>query len=149
MSNITASAVPATGAQPPILRRKPGRWLLLIGLLLPFLAIGVFAILVMLQRLSYPWYVPGAATLSVLLVAAALWQGRSIWRVLALLFVLLLAAGEWSFVVLIRLPPYTGPAAVSKPFPAFATLRADSTPVNQHNLEGDTDNVLVAFRGRW
>ena len=48
-----------------------------------------------------------------------------------------------------RLPAYTGPVAAGQPFPEFATQRADGSPFTQRDLEGDQNNVMVFFRGRW
>jgi hypothetical protein len=101
------------------------------------------------QRLMMPWYVPLLATLGALLVAASLWQTRTVWRLLALLLVVLLAGAEWAFLLATRLPPYTGPVALGQPFPVFATVRADGTPFAQSDLQGSQNSVLVAFRGRW
>jgi hypothetical protein len=102
-----------------------------------------------MHSLKAPWYVPGAATLGVVLVVVSLWQRRTVWRVLSLLFVVLLAGAAWMFMLGEPLPAYTGPVAAGKPFPAFETSRADATPFTQRDLEGDQDNVLVFFRGRW
>jgi peroxiredoxin len=48
-----------------------------------------------------------------------------------------------------RLPPYAGPVAVGRPFPAFEARRADGKPFSQVDVTGDQQNVLVFFRGRW
>ena len=96
-----------------------------------------------------PWYAPIAATLGVLLIAVALWQARSVWRLLALLLIVLLAGAEWAFMLETRLPAYAGPVAAGQPFPEFTTVRADGTPFTQRDLEGDQNNVMVFFRGRW
>jgi hypothetical protein len=96
-----------------------------------------------------PWYMPIAATLSVFLIVVALWQARSVWRILALLLVVLLAGAEWAFMLGTRLPAYTGPVATGQPFPEFTTMRADGAPFMQRDLEGDQNNVMVFFRGRW
>ena len=92
---------------------------------------------------------PIAATLGVVLIAAALWQARSIWRILALLLIVLLAGAEWAFLMETRMPAYTGPVAAGQSFPAFATQQADGTPFTQADLVGDQKTVMVFFRGRW
>ncbi|HJT76941.1 MAG TPA: hypothetical protein VJ739_07030 [Gemmataceae bacterium] len=102
-----------------------------------------------MQRLVTPWYLPAAGTLGVVLLAVSLWQARSVWRVLALVLVVLLAGAEWAMMVEMRLPAYTGPVAAGQTFPEFTTVRADGTPFTGHDLEGAPDNVLVFFRGRW
>ena len=83
------------------------------------------------------------------MLVVSLSQARTVWRVLALLLVMLFAGAEWMFMYKERLPAYTGPVATGRPFPAFATTRADGTPFTQRDLQGDSNNVLVFFRGRW
>ena len=129
--------------------RPPGRLLVALGLALPVLGILAYAAQVAAHRLVTPRYMPAAATLGVLCLAAALWRRFSVWRVLALLPVTLLAGAEWAFLVAVRLPAYAGPVAAGRPFPAFTTARADGTPFTQRDLAGDRHHVLVFFRGRW
>ncbi len=138
-----------TTTSPAAPRRYPGRLLLALGLGLTILGFVGYVVQLQAQRLFVPWYLPILATLGVILVVAALWQARSVWRVLALVLVLLLAAAGWSFVLAVRLPPYTGPVAVDRPFPAFATVRADGTSFTEQDLVGAKNHVLVFFRGRW
>jgi hypothetical protein len=129
--------------------RVPGRLFLALGLLVPALGVVGFIVQMSMQRLVAPWYMPAAATLGVVLVAVSLWQGRSVWRVLALVLVVLLAGAEWAMMAAMRTPAYTGPVAAGQTFPKFTTLRTDGTPFTRHDLEGGPDNVLVFFRGRW
>ena len=70
-------------------------------------------------------------------------------RIVALAAVTLLAGAEWAIIYAMRLPPYTGPITVGRPFPAFETTRADGTPFAQSDLAGAQKTVLVFFRGRW
>src|SRR5271169_5712295 len=107
----------------PTRRRSPGRLFVALGLALAILGPAVYVVQISMQRLRAPWYLPIAATLGVVLLIVALWQARTVWRVLALLFVLLLAGAEWAFLLGSRLPAYTGPVAVGQPFPAFATTQ--------------------------
>lgn len=130
-------------------RRRPGRLFLVLGLGVTALGVIGYVAQLTAHRLTAPWYMPIAATLGVVLIIASLWQARTVWRVLALLLVGLLAGAEWTFLLATRLPPYTGPVAVGQPFPAFATTRADGTPFTQRDLGGDRNSVLVFFRGRW
>src|SRR6476646_1727143 len=130
-------------------RRRPGRRFLALGLALTALGLIGYAGQLALHRLTTPWYLPLTATLGVILIIASLWQARTVWRVLALLLVGLLAGAEWTYLLTTRLPAYTGPVAVGQPFPAFTTVRADGSPFTQRDLEGDRDSVLVFFRGRW
>jgi hypothetical protein len=126
-----------------------GRLFLLLGLGLAVLGVVAFIVQTLLGRLMVPWYMPVLASLGVGLVIVSLGERRTIWRVLALTAVMLLAGAEWAILYAIRLPPYTGPITVGRPFPAFETTRADGTPFAQSNLAGDQNNVLVFFRGRW
>ncbi len=130
-------------------RRYPGRLFVALGLGLAVLGIAGYAIQLSTARLTAPWYMPCLATLGVVFLAVALWQARSVWRILALLVVLLLAGAEWAFLLATRLPAYTGPVAAERAFPDFTTMRADGTTFTQRDLEGDRNNVLVFFRGRW
>src|SRR5262245_47709044 len=106
-------------------RPRPGRLLLGLGLAVVVAAVAVYAAQIMAHRLQSPWYLPYASTLGVAFVALSLWQSRSVWRVLALLLVLVVAGGAWMLILGTRLPPYAGPVAVGRPVPAFQTLRAD------------------------
>ena len=92
---------------------------------------------------------PALALLGVVLVVVSLLERRTVWRVLALLAVMLLTGAELAFLYAMRLPPYTGPIAVGRSFPAFEARRSDGTPFTHRDLAGDQNNVLVFFRGRW
>ena len=138
--NTTSTAAP---------RRYPGRLWLAVGLGLPVLAVIGYAVQIAAQRLTTPWYLPAATALGAALLIVALWRARTVWRVLALLVVLLLAGAEGALLLGARLPAYTGPVAEGRPFPAFETKRADGAAFTQRDLEGGQNNVLVFFRGRW
>ena len=127
----------------------PGRLVMLMGLGLAVLGVAVFAVQLYLGRLMLPWYMPAAALLGVALVAASLRKRRTVWRWLALVVVALLASFEVLALNGMRLPPYAGPIAVGRPFPAFEAKRADGTPFTQNDLIGDRQQALVFFRGRW
>jgi hypothetical protein len=100
-------------------------------------------------RFDTPWYVPTLATLGAGLVLWSLWQRRSAWRVLALALVALIAGLQWWWLLAYsRLPPYTGPVAAGRPFPAFRAARADGSPFTRADLEGQP-TALVFFRGQW
>ena len=129
--------------------RSRGRLLLLLGLGLAVLGVAAFVVQISLQRLMLPWYMPALALLGVVLVVMSLWRRRTLWRVLALLVVVLLAGAELAFLNAMRLPPYAGPIAVGRPFPSFEAKQADGTPFTQDDLPGDRHHVLVFFRGRW
>ena len=89
------------------------------------------------------------ALLGAALVAVSLWERRTVWRVLALVVVVLLGGFEVMALNAMRLPPYSGPVAVGRPFPAFEAKLADGTPFTQAGLAGDRHAVMVFFRGRW
>ena len=74
--------------------RPRGRLLMLPGLGLAALGIAAYVLQLWLQRLSVPWYMPALALLGVALVAASLWERRTVWRVLALVVVVLLGGFE-------------------------------------------------------
>jgi hypothetical protein len=137
---------PASDAVP---RRASGRLLLFLGLALAVLGIAAYVAQIWAKNLTAPWYVPAAATCGAVLLGASLWARRTVWRVLALLLVVLLAGAEWASLFGMRLPAYTGPVAEGRPFPAFTTARADGAPFTQNDLAGDQKTVLVFFRGRW
>jgi hypothetical protein len=138
--------IDSTNAPPA---RFDGRLFMLAGLGLAVLGVAAYAIQLSLQRLMLPWYMPAAALLGVALVAASLWKRRTVWRVLALIVVVLLAGFEVMALNALRLPPYAGPIAVGRLFPAFEARRADGTSFIQNDLIGDQDHALVFFRGRW
>jgi hypothetical protein len=138
-----------TTSSPAAPGRFPGRLYLALGLGLAALGVVGYAAQLWAQHLKAPKYLPYSATLGAALVVAALWQARTVWRGLALLLLLLLAGAEWAFLVGSRLPAYAGPVEVGRPFPEFATARADGTPFTQRDLQGDRNHVLVFFRGRW
>ncbi|HKB36578.1 MAG TPA: hypothetical protein VKD72_09000 [Gemmataceae bacterium] len=127
-----------------------GRGLLWLGLGCAFLGLGVYVLLLRAGRFDTPWYAPALATLGTGLVLMALWRRRSVWRILALVLVSLLAGGEWWFLEQSRLPAYSGPLADGTRFPEFRAARADDgKPFRRADLEGKQDTALVFFRGRW
>jgi hypothetical protein len=96
------------------------------------------------------WYSPILASIGVMLIVVALFLRFTAWRVVALLLVGLLTAGEWWILLdFSRLPPYAGPVAAEKSFPEFTATRADGTPFARDSLVGGKDTVMVFFRGRW
>ena len=122
---------------------------MLAGLAVSVLGIAAYVIQLSLERLKLPWYMPAAALLGVALMIASLWKRRTLWRVLALVVVVLLAGFELMVLNEMRLPPYVGPIAEGHPFPAFEARRADGTPFTRNDLIGDRHQALVFFRGRW
>jgi FtsH-binding integral membrane protein len=129
--------------------RFRGRLFLVLGLGLAVLGVVAYVAQLSLQRLMAPWYMPILASVGVVLVIISLWERRTLWRVLALVAVVGLASAESAILYALRLPPYTGPIAVGRPFPTFEAKRANGTPFTERDLAGDNNNVLVVFRGRW
>ncbi len=130
-------------------KRYPGRRFLWLGIALAILGPAAYALLIWAGRLFTPWYVPIVGTAGVLLVIMSLAYARSVGRVLALVLVGLLAAGEWSLLLKVaRLPAYTGPVEVGKPLPAFETQLADGSRLAPADLRGKQNTLLVFFRGR-
>jgi hypothetical protein len=130
--------------------RSPGRLIAWSGLAIAVLGVvGYMVQLFVLKRTFEPWYVPIMGTLGAGLLLWSVLLQRTVWRKI-LLLVWMLVVFEWFFmIVLSRLPPYTGPVTVGKPFPAFTTKLADGSSFTQQRFQGDKDTVLVFFRCRW
>jgi hypothetical protein len=131
--------------------RSPGRLIACLGLAIAVLGVVAYMVqLFVLKRTFEPWYVPILGTLGAALLLWSVLLQRTVWRKILLLLVWMLVVFEWFFmIVLSRLPPYTGPVTVGKPFPAFTTKLADGSKFTQQRFQGDKDTVLVFFRGRW
>jgi hypothetical protein len=137
-----SSAVPST---PP--RQLP---LFLLGVLLFILGPALYVIQFRLHHLATPWYVPILATIGVLFLLISARQRRGLMRIVGLLFLALVCGLEWfMLVVATNTPPYSGPAQVGRPLPAFATTLADGTAFSNTDLEKGAPTVLLFFRGRW
>ncbi len=134
---------------PPI--RGTGRWFLWLGVLCAILGPPLYAAQLMVWgRTTEPWYAPVLASLGVVLVILSLRRRTTVWRGLALAFVLFLAAGDWWFLTsYTRLPAYTGPVAAGEAFPEFQAKRADGTLFTRADLAGDRATALIFFRGHW
>jgi hypothetical protein len=130
---------------------RAGRPLLVLGILVALAGIAAYVVqLQVLRILKTPWYMPALATIGFLLIVLALVQRRTILRWGTAVLFGLLATGLWALLaVLLVAPPYTGPVTVGRPFPAFATTRADGSTFTQDDLRGDGDTILIFFRGRW
>ena len=91
------------------------------------------------------------ATLGTLLVLLSLGRRFGVLRLIALLLVGTIAAGEWWFIlVYARLPHETGRIVEKQPFPAFtATVASDGSPFTQDSLTGKQNTVIVFFRGHF
>src|SRR5436853_4991782 len=97
-----------TTSSPAAPRRYPGRLFLGLGLVVTLLGVVGYVVQLLTHRLTTPWYMPAAATVGVALVAISLCQAPTVWRVLALALVVLLAAATWRALLGHPLPPYTG-----------------------------------------
>jgi hypothetical protein len=121
-----------------------------LGIAFTLIGLAIYAAEVYAGKLQTPWYVPALATLGMATIVLSLVRRGTVWRLIGLVLVGLLAGFEWWFVAgYSKLPPYTGPVAAGRPFPAFTVRRADGTPFTEKDLHGDRDTVLVFFRGWW
>jgi hypothetical protein len=121
-----------------------------MGILAAFAGLPLYMIQVEAANLTLPWYAPVLASFGTALVLLSLLQRRTVWRVVGLLFVLFLAAGEcWALLSYSRLSPDTGRIAVRQQLPEFTAFRDDGTQFTRDDLKGEQDTILVFFRGRW
>jgi hypothetical protein len=128
----------------------PGRWLLWLGIVLGLLGPVIYIFQLRANHLTTPWYVPMLGTIGALLIFAALVQARSVWRVLALLLIGVMAGGEWFILTrFLNLPAYTGPVHEGLALPQFSTLLVNGSSFTRDNLKSPQNTVLVIFRGRW
>jgi hypothetical protein len=137
-------------ASPPVARSRGRLWL--------WLGVGVFLlgfVLYFVQAFGFkhlvtPWYMPILFTLGVLLALVSV-RLRLTWtRVIALLVLALLSAGEWYFILsMSRLPEYQGPVQAGKKIPGFTTTFADGKPFTEKDLQKGTPTILVFYRGHW
>jgi len=137
-----------TGSSRAEAPRSRGR-LSLLGLGLAVLGVLAYVMQISLQRLMTPWYMPILGLIGAFLGALSLSEKRTVGRVFALLAVVLLTGAEFEFLYAVRLPPYTGPIAEGRPFPAFNTTLADGKQFTHRDLISDQSSVLVFFLGRW
>lgn len=103
-----------------------------------------------LHRMGMPWYIPGLATVGVIALWVAGVRRPSILLRIVSLSALLLCALEWyGLAVGTRTPQYTGPIAVAKPIPRFATKLVTGESFSHRDLAHGHPSLLVFFRGRW
>ena len=138
----------ATKPTPAALR--PGRGLLLLGILLALVSIAAYVAQVSAHILFTPWYMPAAVTIGAALIAVAISKQRTKTRWTALVVIGGLAGLQWvAFLWLFATPAYAGPVKVGQPFPPFATTLADGSAFTRDNLKSDKNSILLFFRGRW
>src|SRR5262245_32232050 len=103
-----------------------GRGYLWLALVVFLLSLAAAVAQYSLKHLVVPWYLPALTTLAVILVIASLARRCSVTRIIALVLLTALAAGEWFFLVSFsKLPTYQGPAQAGMRIPAFQTTLAD------------------------
>jgi hypothetical protein len=123
-----------------------------LGVAIALLGVALYAVLALaLGWLHTPWYTPALATAGVCLIALSIARRPAIGRIIAILLIGALAAGEWWFLAVeSRLPAYAGPVSVDHSFPQFAPAhQADGTPFTRADLVGPKNTVVVFFRGFW
>ena len=137
-------------ASPPVARSRGRLWLWLgVGLCLLSL-VFYFVQAFQFKHLMTPWYLPIMFTLGLLLALVSVRQRPTWTRIIALLVLGLLCAGEWYFILwMSRLPEYNGPVQVDKKIPAFTTTLADGSSFTEKDLQKGTPTVLVFYRGHW
>ena len=106
-------------ALPAAPSRFRGRLLLLLGLGLAVLGVAAYVVQISLQRLMVPWYMPALAVLGVVLIVMSLWERRTVWRVLALLTVVLLAGCRAGDVLRAATAPVHGADRCGTTFPCL------------------------------
>src|SRR5207237_7786895 len=128
----------------------PGRRYVLLRIALVLLGPIFYMAQLRANVLRVPWYAPVLATVGSVLLLVAVAKRPTVWRIAGLVFGLLLAAGQWSFLLsLSKLPTYTGPVVEGASLPAFTTILADGSTFDQDLLRGEHNTVLLCFRGLW
>jgi hypothetical protein len=131
-------------------RCHPGKLMLFLGMLVAVTGVGIYVFQLRAKDLSTPWYMPILATVGLALVLAALVRSRTVWRWIATVVFALFAGVQWlMLLVLLATPAYTGPAKAGEAFPTFVATTADGSTFTQENLKGDSNTILLFFRGRW
>ena len=135
----TADTVPA--------RRWP---LFVAGILFFVLGPTINVAMILMGRLTTPWYVPILATLGVVLMVLSVVQRGGVLRSVGMLVFALLCGLEWYFIAsVIKTPEYVGPAQPGQKVPAFAAAYADGKMFSSKDLEDGSRTVLLFYRGHW
>jgi len=128
-------------------RGRPFLWL---GLVLCLVGFPLAMVLVNLNVLIIPWYVPALSTLGALLILVSFVKRRTVVRGVLLVLTIAFAALEWHFIAVdLKLPDYAGPAKVGSPLPSFQTALADGSTFTDKDFATGQTTVLTFFRGRW
>src|SRR5262245_42217897 len=131
-------------------RAANGRWWFCLGLGLVLSGIAAYFVQLALSQLRVPWYAAVVGTIGLLMMLFGTLQRAGWLRLVGLVVVALLVAGEWWFLLSgARLPQYAGPAKVGQTIPAFVAARADGQTFSDTDLRRGENTVLVMFRGRW
>jgi hypothetical protein len=133
-----------------VAKRRPGRALLWLGMLVALAGLAIYIVLFNAKVLVTPWYAPILASIGVALLLLALVRARSIWRWAALVLFTFFAAAQWlMLLVVLATPAYTGPVKAGQPFPEFSATLADGSSFTQNDLKGDQNTAMVFYRGWW
>jgi len=129
---------------------RPGRRELVLAFLTVAVAIAawIFQLLV-LKRLTIPWYVPVLGGIGILLALASFWKSPGVVR--GVLALVVAAIGGLAGALVIGgslLPKYDGPIAAGLPFTAFEAELAGGGRFTEADLRGQP-TILTFFRGRW
>jgi len=127
-------------------RRRP---YFLLGMLIFFLGMIIYAVQIATKHLVAPWHVPILGTIGVLLMVVSVVQRRGVLRIIGLVLFVVMAGMEWFMMVGSTLAPYTGPAKTGEKLPAFTATLAEGSPFTNSNLQEGKPTVLVFFRGHW
>src|SRR6516162_9342113 len=84
-------------------QRSLGRHFLVLGVSLAVLGVVAYVVQILSKRLMAPWYMPALAVLGVVLVIISLLKQRTLWRVVALSALVLLAGAELALFHALRL----------------------------------------------
>jgi hypothetical protein len=89
-------------------------------------------------------------SLGALLMASSLFVRFSVARTFGTVVFLSLAGMIWVFfVMLARVPDYTGPAQVGNAVPAFEVALANGKKFSNRDLADGQGTILLFNRGRW
>ena len=128
-----------------------GRWpLFLMGGLLFIIGPALYFVQIQMRNWAVPWYMPGLATLGVLLMAISVWQRRGIVRPIGLALFVLICGFEWfALLVATRTPEYVGPAQPGRQVPEFSARLASGSAFTDKDLAQGNKSLLLFYRGRW
>lgn len=127
-------------------RRRP---YFLLGTLVFFLGMIIYAVQIATRHLVEPWHVPILGTIGVLVMLLSVVQRPGVFRIIGLVIFVALAGFEWFIMLGSTLEPYAGPAKSGDKLPAFSAKFADGSLFTEKSLEEGKETVLVFNRGHW